>query len=642
MSDSTFRFAANPSLEQLQKQAKELLRQHRDGDTAAVQRLGCKPATLANAQWVIAQECGFQSWAKLKHEIEAGQRPNAKQYERLAADFMTACNGDGQALLRMNNLFGSTFSEAGRPLTAKQLRTKVPELGAREITLADAQGFIATQHGFQDWAKLLESLTSGNKPIHGVSNSPPFYTINRKDNCIEPGPMLTANDWDTIFGVMQEQRITGLNAGGRMTDSALKRLAKLDHVTHLNLDGSRQLTDAGLRHLASMQGLRELNLSGQSSITDQSLAVLKHLPGLRRFEVCWQQNVTDAGMANLAFCRHLEIVNLLGTPSGDGAIEALCGKTQLRRFRTGRNVTDVGLGLLHEFPMFKSWHGGEIKYELMSPDAEPNHLLIDGPFTDAGLAKLAGLDGLFGLTFFWHCPAFKSAGLAQLGKLPNLGFLGCQNHHCDDEAMGHIAAIPKLRMLMGQGAVASDKGFAALSQSKTIEYIWGRECPNLTGRGFTAMSKMPSLRGLAVSCKNVEDKALATLRNFPALKEMMPMDVSDAGFRHLGACKKLEGLWCMYCRDTGDVATRHIAGLSKLKTYYAGKTQITDQSLEILGRMSTLENLTFWQCTGITDAGVAHLAGLPKLREISIDGSPGVTRDSVAIFPAHVHVNYSS
>ena len=156
------------------------------------------------------------------------------------------------------------------------------------------------------------------------------------------------------------------------------------------------------------------------------------------------------------------------------------------------------------------------------------------------------------------------------------------------------------------------------------------------------MSKMPSLRGLAVSCKNVEDKALATLRNFPALKEMMPMDVSDAGFRHLGACKKLEGLWCMYCRDTGDVATRHIAGLSKLKTYYAGKTQITDQSLEILGRMSTLENLTFWQCTGITDAGVAHLAGLPKLREISIDGSPGVTRDAVAIFPAHVHVNYSS
>ena len=40
-------------------------------------------------------------------------------------------------------------------------------------------------------------------------------------------------------------------------------------------------------------------------------------------------------------------------------------------------------------------------------------------------------------------------------------------------------------MLMGQGAVASDDGFAALSLSQTIEYIRGRECPNLGGRGFT-------------------------------------------------------------------------------------------------------------------------------------------------------------
>ena len=642
MSDSTFRFPANPSLEQLQKQAKKLLRQHRDGDTAAAQRFGAKPATLANAQWVVAKEYGFQSWAKLKHEIEVGQRPNARQYETLAKDFMAACNGDTQALLRINNLFGNAFSQAGRPFTAEQLRAKVHGLGARESTLADAQGFVAAQHGFQNWANLLESLTDSKPPVHGVSKSPPFYTINRKDNTIEPGPMLAAKNWDTIFAVMKEQRITGLNAGGRMTDAALKRLSKLDHVTNLNLGGSQQLTDVGLMHLARMHGLRELDLAGQGKITDQGLAVLKHLPELRRFELCWQQNITDAGVSNLAFCPHLEIVNLLGTPCGDGAIEALRGKPKLRRFRSGRRVTDMGLGMLHEFPIFKNWQGGEVNYSLMSPDAEPNHLLIDGPFTDAGLSKLSGLDGLFGLTFFWHCPAFTSAGLAPLAKLQNLGFLGCQDHHCDDDAMGHIAAIPKLRMLMGQGAVASDKGFAALSRSKTIEYIWGRNCPNLTGRGFAALSKMPALQGLAVSCKNVDAAALATLRDFQALKQLMPMDVSDDGFRHVGTCKKLEGLWCMYCRDTGDIATGHIAGLRKLKTYYAGKTQITDSSLEILGRMVELEKLEFWQCAGITDAGVAHLAGLQKLREITIGESPGVTRDAVAVFPANVRVNYSS
>ena len=45
--------------------------------------------------------------------------------------------------------------------------------------------------------------------------------------------------------------------------------------------------------------------------------------------------------------------------------------------------------------------------------------------------------------------------------------------------MRHIASIPRLRMLMGQGAIASDKGFAALSRSQTLEYFWGRDAPEL-------------------------------------------------------------------------------------------------------------------------------------------------------------------
>ena len=80
----------------------------------------------------------------------------------------------------------------------------------------------------------------------------------------------------------------------------------------------------------------------------------------------------------------------------------------------------------------------------------------------------------------------------------------------------NIAGIPQLRMLMGQGAVASDDGYAALSRSQTIEYIWGCECPNLGGREFAALAAMPALRGLAVSRKNVDDTALTALPSFPA------------------------------------------------------------------------------------------------------------------------------
>ncbi|HEU4390970.1 MAG TPA: hypothetical protein VFV34_24405, partial [Blastocatellia bacterium] len=155
-----------------------------------------------------------------------------------------------------------------------------------------------------------------------------------------------------------------------------------------------------------------------------------------------------------------------------------------------------------------------------------------------------------------------------------------------------------------------------------------------------ALAAMPALKGLAVSCKNVDDSALSALPHFPALTGLMPMDVSDNGFRHVGRCERLEDLWCMYCRETGDAATECITGLSRLKTYYAGKTNITDRSLEILARMPTLESIEFWECAGISNGGIALLASLPRLRRISVEGSPKVTREGMSVFPATISVNY--
>jgi hypothetical protein len=140
----------------------------------------------------------------------------------------------------------------------------------------------------------------------------------------------------------------------------------------------------------------------------------------------------------------------------------------------------------------------------------------------------------------------------------------------------------------------------------------------------------------------VDDAALSVLPSFPALRALMPMDVSDDGFRHVGRCERLEDLWCMYCRDTGDVATGHLAGLSHLKSYYAGLSQITDESLKVLGRLSSLERIEFHHCARITDAGLPFLAGLPRLRELILGGLPGVTRDGVAAIPTHIDVRFEA
>jgi hypothetical protein len=428
-----------------------------------------------------------------------------------------------------------------------------------------------------------------------------------------------------------------------MTDAVMARIAELDHVTTLSLGGSRQLTDDGLLHLARMPQLEKLDLSEYPGgrLTDRGLEVLRHLPNLRTFDMTWQSGITDAGVANLKFCDRLEHVNLMGSPTGDGAIVALQGKPALRHFSSGRLVTDEGLPLLHTFPMLKTWHGPEIPLETYGPVPNGAHLLIDGPFTNQGLATLAGLEGVLELDLFWNVTGITSHGFAHLVGLPNLGSLGADGALSDYISMRYIAAMPRLRRLRAQGTVATDDGFEALSQSKTLQFLWGRECPNLGSRGFVALSRMPALRGLGVSCQKVDDDALSTLPAFPALRELTPIDVKDDGFRHIGRCQRLERLTCMYCRETTDAATGHIVGLP-LKYYYAGLTLITDRSLEVLGRMSSLEQVDLYECQGMTDEGLVFLAHLPRLREVNLDSLPGVTLEGTRVFPAQVRVKYTT
>jgi hypothetical protein len=471
----------------------------------------------------------------------------------------------------------------------------------------------------------MEGLAAGAQP----QGAP--YAIDTKDNRIGPRRRLSSADWDELIGAVKERRIPAVDANGLMTDEALARIAELSFVTSLSLGGSRELTDDGLLHLARMPQLECLDLSEYpgGKLTDRGLEVLRLLPNLRKFEMTWQAGITDRGVENLRFCERLEEVNLMGSPTGDGAIKALQGKRKLSRFSTGRLVTDAGIPLLHNLPLLKT------------ADGEGALLLIDGPFSNEGLAALAGLDGVFELDLFWHVDHITTDGFAHLVQLPNLQALGCDGKLSDDVAMVHIAAMPRLKRLRIQESVATDDGFVALAKSQSIEGIWGRVCPNFGSRGFLAFSKMPSLRSLGIGCKNVNDAALAALPEFPALRELTPIDFQDDGFRHVGRCRKLERLTCMYCRETGDAASEHIKGLA-IKYYYAGLTQITDRSLEILGAIESLEQVDLYECMKITDAGLPFLARLPKLREVHLDSLPGVTLEGTKVFQPGVQVYYST
>jgi len=113
MSDFTPRLPGRPSLAQLRKQAKELLKQLRNSDPSALERVRKHRANvsepiLADAQFVIAREHGFESWPRLVHHIQA---PAIEQHNRIAQDLVTAYNSaDPEAATRLNDLFHSAIN----------------------------------------------------------------------------------------------------------------------------------------------------------------------------------------------------------------------------------------------------------------------------------------------------------------------------------------------------------------------------------------------------------------------------------------------------------------------------------------------------------------------------------------------------
>src|SRR5262249_40930674 len=149
-----------------------------------------------------------------------------------------------------------------------------------DITLDDARFLVARDHGFESWAALveyLESLENKREPVAARPVTPYF-----PEEPEERRHRRSTRDWDATIALMRDERIPALDAHGQMTDGMLARIADLDHVTTLRLDGSKQLTDAGLRHLARMPQLRELDVSG-SAISDAGLDVLRSLPELMVF-----------------------------------------------------------------------------------------------------------------------------------------------------------------------------------------------------------------------------------------------------------------------------------------------------------------------------------------------------------------------
>jgi ankyrin repeat protein len=133
-----------PSLEQLRKQAKDLLRAHRAGDPEALARVAAhdpgEPLKLTGAQYVVAREHGFPSWPRLKAYVE-----------RVAAhgpDLQHAFHED------LEYYEGRAYGLHAGARDGTQTAVAAFERWDAPVSEAGARTVVARQHGFGSWAAL--------------------------------------------------------------------------------------------------------------------------------------------------------------------------------------------------------------------------------------------------------------------------------------------------------------------------------------------------------------------------------------------------------------------------------------------------------------------------------------------------------
>jgi ankyrin repeat protein len=144
---------AKPSIDHLRRQARDLLRDAKAGDTAATGRIRAvsDELTLASAQLAVAREYGFESWTKLKEEVTARTADLAQQAEAFCEASIRDWTGRAARMLAATpEIAGYSFATA--------------------VILGDA-GRVRTEIGRDPGLATRPDARSGWTPLHAASAS---------------------------------------------------------------------------------------------------------------------------------------------------------------------------------------------------------------------------------------------------------------------------------------------------------------------------------------------------------------------------------------------------------------------------------------------------------------------------------------
>lgn len=168
MSDRHFELPAHPNLEYYRKQAKHLQHTYETGDAAAQARvadlLGDRAAgrfLLSDAQFVLAQEHGFRTWAEFRTHIQSRSTTEDRPVSRLMGI------GPGHYASMAETLL--TDLRRNDPGSLQRLRAYVPRhsatTDASTAELRNARLIIARELGFPTWRELMSFTRKSQRDL---------------------------------------------------------------------------------------------------------------------------------------------------------------------------------------------------------------------------------------------------------------------------------------------------------------------------------------------------------------------------------------------------------------------------------------------------------------------------------------------
>lgn len=275
-------------------------------------------------------------------------------------------------------------------------------------------------------------------------------------------------------------RITGVDLRATwITDTDLRKVARLPHLTHLDLSLTR-ITDQGMQELKNATGIVDLNLRFAESVTDEGLAAVKGWRKLKRLNVHGTK-ISDTTLDHIAGISTIEILDIGSAMITDVGLERLSVLPNLKELTIGGNeLGDAGLQALRQLP-------GLTYLDLNGRQGTDSNVWTLS-MSDRGLEALLTLKEIrelrFGCTSLGvgiegqrfatvSAMSVTSRWLEQMKTLPKLEKLKLQGcDRVDDEAMKVLAAFPALNEIDLKGTAVTEKGAAILRTAKPKARIY--------------------------------------------------------------------------------------------------------------------------------------------------------------------------